>query len=253
MSLDEQARALLTEVMTPKRRARPRLAEPLRNAQDVEIESPSGKVAAWRLGEGPAVLFVHGWQDDNSLWSPLIQSLADIGVASVAFDLPGHGFSQGDICTPAGAAAAIEAVARELGPIDAVVTHSFGGPATGQALINGFNVRRAVLVAPPRGRNRRWFHIAEERGIPDEVVERARDLYAEDVGPERASFDLAAIASPIETLVIHSMDDDAVDWENGEVIAQQWPNAEFVLCDGLGHRMVAQDRGIIERIVSFVA
>ncbi len=254
MSVDEQARALLTEVMTPKRRARQRIAEPLRGAQDFQIETPAGKIAAWRLGEGPAVLLVHGWQDDNSLWSPLIQSLADIGVASVTFDLPGHGFSEGDQCTPVDAAAAIEVVARELGPIDAIVTHSFGGPAAGVALMNGLNVRRAVLIAAPRGRNKGWFRMAEGRGIPVEVVYRARELYAADVGQERATFDLAAVAHPVETLVVHSMDDDAVEWDdNGKAIAETWPNAELVLCDGLGHRMVAQDRGIIERIVSFVA
>ncbi len=254
MSLDEQARALLSEALTPKRRARQRLAEPLQRAQQVEVETPSGKIAAWRLGEGPAVLLVHGWQDDNSLWGPLIHALADIGIASVAFDLPGHGFSTGSNCTPVAASEAIEAVARELGPIDAVVTHSFGGPATGFALMNGFSVRRVVLVAAPRGRNKGWFRMAEERGIPVEVVHRARELYANDVGPERANFDLANVASPVETLVLHSMDDDAVEWDdNSQVIAQQWPNAELVLCDGLGHRMIAQDRGVIERIVTFVA
>lgn len=253
MSIDDEARALLSEVMTPKRRARPRLAEPLREARDFEIETPLGKVAAWRLGVGPAVLLVHGWQDDNALWSPLIQALADMGVASVTLDLPGHGFSQGDLCSPAGAAAAIAAVANELGPIDAIVTHSFGGPATGIALMNGLNARRVVLIAAPRGRNRRWISVAEERGVPEEVVERARELYAADVGSQYASFDLAAVAYPAETLVIHSMDDDGVEWENGQAIADGWPNAELVLCDGLGHRMVAQDRAIIERIVSFVA
>jgi len=254
MSLDEQARALLAEVLTPKRRARQRIAEPLRNAQQIELETSAGKIAAWRLGEGPAVLLVHGWQDDNSLWSPLIQSLADLGVASIAFDLPGHGFSTGDYCTPVAAAEAIEAAARALGPIDAIVTHSFGGPATGVAFMNGFSVRRAVLIAAPRGRNKGWFRMAEERGISIEVVHRARELYAADVGPERANFDLAAIASPIETLVIHSVDDDAVEWDdNGKVIAESWPNAELVLCDGLGHRMIAQDRGVIERVVQFVA
>jgi len=252
MSLDEQARALLSEVMTPKRRARQRIAEPLRNAQHVEIETPAGKIAAWRLGEGPAVLLVHGWQDDNSLWSPLIQSLADIGIATVTFDLPGHGFSAGDQCTPALAAAAMQAVAAQLGPIDAVVTHSFGGPVTGFALLNGFAPRRIVLIAAPRGRNKRWFDFAEERGISQDVVHRARELYAADAGL-RATFDLAEIASPIETLVIHSADDDAVEWENGEAIAKAWPNAELVLCDGLGHRMIAQDRSVIERVVNFVA
>lgn len=252
MSPDDQARALLKEMTTPRRRARPRVAEPLRSAQDVQIETPAGKIAAWRRGEGPAVLLVHGWQDDNSLWSPLISALAEIGVASVAFDLPGHGLSEGETCSPALAAAAMEAVAARLGPIDTIVTHSFGGPVTGFALLNGFTARRIVLIAPPRGRNQRWFDLARERGLAEDIVHRAREIYAAE-GGLHSSFDLAVVAPVAETLVIHSMDDDAVDWENGEVIAQQWPNAELVLCDGLGHRMVAQDRGIIDRIVSFVA
>jgi pimeloyl-ACP methyl ester carboxylesterase len=252
MNIDDQARALLKDVTTPKRRARQRIAEPLRDVQQHQIETPSGKIAAWRHGEGPAVLLVHGWQDDNSLWSPLISALAEIGVASVAFDLPGHGFSEGDSCAPFLASTAMQQVADQLGPIDAVVTHSFGGPVTGFALLNGFAPRRIALIAPPRGRNRRWFDFAEEQGISPNVVNRAREIYAAEAGLH-AAFDLAEIASPIETLVLHSMDDDAVEWENGDAIAKQWPNSELVLCDGLGHRMIAQDRGVIERIVSFVA
>ena len=252
MSIDEQARALLKEVMTPKRRARQRIAEPLRNAEQVEIETPAGTVAAWRHGEGPAVLLVHGWQDDNSLWSPLISALAELGIASVAFDLPGHGFSEGETCPPSVAAQAMQQLAARLGPIDAVVTHSFGGPVTGFALRNGLTTRRIALIAPPRGRNKRWFDFAEEKGIAPEVVHRAREIYAAEAGLH-AAFDLAEVASPIETLVLHSMDDDAVEWQNGEAIANQWPNAELVLCDGLGHRMIAQDRSVIERIVNFVA
>ena len=252
MSIDEQARALLTEVMTPKRRARQRIAEPLRDVQLHEIETPAGKIAAWRHGEGPAVLLVHGWQDDNSLWSPLISALAELGIASVAFDLPGHGFSEGDRCAPYLASEVMKQVAAQLGPIDSVVTHSFGGPVTGFALISGFTTRRIALIAPPRGRNQRWFDFAEERGISPDVVHRAREIYAAETGLS-ASFDLAEVASPIETLVLHSMDDDAVEWQNGEEIANQWPNAELVLCDGLGHRMIAQDRSVIERVVQFVA
>lgn len=256
MSLDDQARALLESVMTPRRRARPRMAQAFQAAQDFEIETPQGAVAAWRLGEGPAVLCVHGWQDDSALWSPLASALAEIGVAVVAFDMPGHGFSQGDRCTPAGGAAAIRAVADKLGPIDAVVGHSFGCPATAIAMTQGFNVRRAVLIGAPRGRNLRWFRVAQEQGIGDDVVERARELYAEEVGEQLSRFDLADVAKSFtaEALVIHSLDDDAVEWDdNGQVIADAWPGAELMLCDGLGHRMVAQDRDVIARIVQFVA
>ncbi len=252
MSLDDEARALLRQMTMPKRRARQRLAEPLRAARDVAIETEQGKIAAWRLGEGPAVLLVHGWQDDNSLWSPLIQALADIGVASVVFDLPAHGFSEGDQCSPALAADALQKVARELGPIDCVVTHSFGGPVTGFALLNGFNARRIAMIAPPRGRNQRWFEYAEEQGMAADVVHRARELNAA-AGGIATTFDLAAVAHAGETLLLHSMDDDAVGWDNSKAIAEQWPNAELVLCDGLGHRMIAQDRSVIERVVEFVA
>ncbi len=251
MNIDEQARALLKEMTTPKRRAHQRLAAPLRDARAHKLQTPVGEITAWRLGEGPAVLLVHGWQDDNSLWSPLIDALAQIGVASVVFDLPGHGFSSGDQCSPLLAAAALQHVARELGPIDCVVTHSFGGPVIGFALLDGFTTRRIAMIAPPRGRNQRWFDFARERGIADDVVHRARELLAAEVGLH-AGFDLAAIANPTQTLVLHSLDDEAVEWENGEAIAKQWPNAELVLCDGRGHRMIAQDRAVIERVVEFV-
>ena len=85
-----------------------------------------------------------------------------------------------------------------------------------------------------------------------DVVHRARELNAA-AGGIATTFDLAAVAHAGETLLLHSMDDDAVEWDNSKAIAEQWPNAELVLCDGLGHRMIAQDRSVIERVVEFVA
>jgi pimeloyl-ACP methyl ester carboxylesterase len=251
VSLDDEARQLLAQVMVPRRRARPRIAEPFRDAEDIQVETPSGKIATWRLGAGPAVLCVHGWEDDNALWGPLAAALTELGIAVVAFDLPGHGFSEGETCSPFVAADVIKAVAAQAGPIDAVVTHSFGGPATGIALMRGLDVRRVALIAPPRGRNRRWFKVAEERGISKEVVRRAREIYAEENGP----FDFVDVAASLkpEALFLHSADDEQVEWAQGRAVADAWPGAEFVLCDGLGHRLIAQDASVIQRIVTFVA
>ncbi|MFT3728220.1 MAG: alpha/beta hydrolase [Terricaulis sp.] len=251
MSLDDEAKQLLATVMVPRRRARPRIAEPFRDAQDFQVETPKGKLAAWRLGTGPAVLLVHGWEDDNALWGPLATALYGMGIAVVAFDLPAHGFSEGDGCSPFFAADAIKAVAAQLGPIDAIVTHSFGGPATGIALSRGLDVSRAVLIAPPRGRNRRWFKVAAEKGIPIEVVKRAREMYVAENGP----FDFVEVAPTLKprALIVHSADDEQVDWGQGRALADAWPGAEFVMCDGLGHRLIAQDASVIQRIVDFVA
>ena len=64
------------------------------------------------------------WEDDNSLWAPLIEALVERKRALVVFDLPAHGFSEGEWGLGPQAADGIAAVAAAMGPIDAVVAHS---------------------------------------------------------------------------------------------------------------------------------
>src|SRR5262249_325887 len=64
--LDAKAEALLVQMTRARRRAKPRVAEALYDAEDREVSTPFGTVQAWRLGDGPAVLLVHGWEDDNA-------------------------------------------------------------------------------------------------------------------------------------------------------------------------------------------
>ncbi|MFZ4603841.1 MAG: hypothetical protein ACOYM8_15465, partial [Caulobacterales bacterium] len=66
--LSDDVQAFLDATGKPRRRARPRMANALVDAEHAIVEG----VATWRTGPGPAVLLVHGWEDDNSLWDPLI-------------------------------------------------------------------------------------------------------------------------------------------------------------------------------------
>ena len=105
--LDSQARALLESWGVPHRRARPRVSRAMMEAEEHSIEVPTGTIAAWRLGIGPAILLVHGWEDDNALWGPLADQFTAIGRAVVAMDLPGHGFSTATDASPKAAAKAV--------------------------------------------------------------------------------------------------------------------------------------------------
>ena len=259
--LDAQALELLEEAARPKRRVRPRLARKLADAEDLEVQTPHGPVMAWRLGVGPASLLVHGWEDDNALWSPLIDACAAIGRAIVVFDLPGHGYSPTEEFSLQAAGLAAVAVAEALGPVDSVVAHSFGCPASIYALAHGLKVDHAVLIASPiprTGGDRsmdHWIRRQVERGADPKVARRAGELMATRAETSPASPFAAEEEIPgmtTKALILHAFDDDQCPVGNSRKMADLWPGAELVLVDDLGHRLIAQDDVILERIITFV-
>jgi pimeloyl-ACP methyl ester carboxylesterase len=260
--LEAEAQRLAEDARKPQRRVRPRLARALARGEDVEVETPHGPVMAWRLGAGPATLLVHGWNDDNALWSPLIDACEQLGRAVIAFDLPGHGWSPSEAFSLEAAGEAAVAVARALGPVDSVVAHSFGCPTSLYALGHGLDVPRAVMIGSPVPRTREfdrfngeWEQEMIQDGLDPEVVARAAEILRERLANPEAAFmniDQAIAGMTAKALILHSFDDDACPVANAQAMADLWPGAELFLADELGHRLIAQDHAIVQRIVDFV-
>jgi pimeloyl-ACP methyl ester carboxylesterase len=249
--LDGQARALLESWGVPRRRARPRVSRAMIEAQEHQIDTPSGPVAAWRLGVGPAILLIHGWEDDNALWGPLADQFAQIGRAVVVLDLPGHGFSEASDASPRGVAKAVRVVAEALGPIDAVVGHSYGCTAAMIALIQGLEARRAVMIASPVPRTRERRRPEQEYEAPTEVVDRALAMRAEGEDQRRQQVEDMLRAMTVPALIVHSIDDEQCPMENSQRMAELWKGSDLLLVDALGHRFVAQDAAVLQRVVEF--
>lgn len=250
--IDGKALALLAELGTPRRRARPRVSRALQEASDHEIETPSGPVAAWRLGEGPAVLMVHGWEDDNALWGPLADRFASVGRAVVALDLPGHGFSQATDASPAAVADTLIAVAEALGPIEAIVGHSYGCRVGIEAMAKGLPAEKAVMIATPVPRLRPRKPREPDFEVDPAVYARALEIHAGREAETATAIETAIRSMTAAALVVHSIDDEPCPFENAQALCDLWPDAELLLVDGLGHRFVAQDRDVLERVVGFV-
>lgn len=88
-------------------------------------------VSAVDVGEGPAVLLIHGIPTSAALWSDIVGPLADAGRRAIAADLPGYGRTRPgsrDQWSLAGAARLLARWIRqdELGPLW-VVGHDAGG------------------------------------------------------------------------------------------------------------------------------
>ncbi len=260
---DLQAEAeRVIDALAPRRRARPRLAEPLRDARDQTVDTPFGPVMAWRLdpwgssGATPATLLVHGWEDDNALWGALIDPLLHLGRPVVVLDLPGHGFSPAETCSIGRAAAAVRAVAEALGPVDTLVAHSFGCPVSVQAMADGLAIDRCVLIATPMPGQRadaRRERLRDTLGASDAAIARAEAMLAEReaIFP---TFDYLALAGRMSAraLFLHSLDDDDCPPENSRTVADHWPGAALQWVDDLGHRRLAQDPATLSVVAAFV-
>jgi pimeloyl-ACP methyl ester carboxylesterase len=258
--------AVIDKATMPGRTREPRVAAELADAERVDVATSHGAIAAWRVGDGPAVLLVHGWRDSARLWDPLMARLRARGRAFVALDLPAHGFSEGDRCLTAEVPDAVRAAAAALGPVDAAVAHSFASAGTAMAVAEGLAVKSLVLIAPPlsyrtpgdseggvaKAGNQRWQRIARELGFDAAVGDRALEAYLARLGPSRAAWDFSSDLAGLDTdlVLIASVDDERFDIVSARALAATLPNATLVELAGLDHRASARDERAVAVIVT---
>jgi pimeloyl-ACP methyl ester carboxylesterase len=252
---DDDVQQFLLALVRPTRRRAPRRADRFDGVAPTMVQSPAGPLAAWRLGTGPAVLLVHGWEDDSSLWSPLVDELANRGRAVVAFDLPAHGESGGDWGLGFEGTDGVHAVAAALGPIDAIVGHSFGAGCASLAITEGLAVERAVFIAPPLRTANRWLRYADRLGVSQKVAAEAERIYGASHGASRTQWNPRAALPQldVELLVVHSVDDERNPFDDSEDVVSNAPRARLFTAHGLTHRRTARDPDVVTHIASFVS
>ena len=249
-------RRVAAEFMRPRRLALAEDLYPELPPADEFVRVPTGDtwVAAWRWGTGPAVLLVHGWEDDHHCFDAMIARLIASGQAVVALDLPAHGESGGLRTALPAAANAVADVAEFLGPICAVVGHSYGGAAATLAIAAGLDVERAVVMASPVSVGRILDGVTARLGLSAERRDGIEDALVRRVGVPLELLELEPIAKRLDvpTLVVHSRDDRTVPFFAGVRLQRAWPGAKLYSVDGLGHRRILTDGAVLDRIAAFI-
>ncbi|HEX5658747.1 MAG TPA: alpha/beta hydrolase [Polyangiales bacterium] len=107
-------------------------------------------IAYDRVGEGPALLLVHGIGDERSVWAELIGLLRE-QFSCIAMDLRGHGESDRHVdCEPLGLARDVHAVLeREDVRAPILLGHSLGGFVVTIAASERADVRAVLNVDQP--------------------------------------------------------------------------------------------------------
>ena len=219
------------------------------------VQTPTGRLAAWSWGAGPVVLLVHGWSGYAGQMVPLVAPLAAAGFRVVAFDQPAHGQSEGRWTNGRQMQQAVLSVARQVGPLHAIVAHSLGGTSAVTAMNDGLAAERVVLLAPPAEPEPFARAFAAAMGLSAARTEGLLDRVRRSLGGDLSRVDLRLIAPRMraQLLVVHDPEDAEVPFAHGQAIAEAWPGGRLRVTQGLGHRRALRTSELLSEVVEFVS
>jgi pimeloyl-ACP methyl ester carboxylesterase len=207
------------------------------------------------------VLIVHGWTGEASFMAAIAEPLRRTGFRVVLYDLPAHGLSAGCSSNLMDCARATVAVADHFGPIDAVVTHSFGSMIALVAaeglppMPHGLDsVKAFALIASPNRLTEITGMFAKHWQLTPAGL-RAFEHRLQRIGRRSIHcFKVARLlrATKVPAVLIHARDDAQVPPRRSQEIAAEAPRAELKLFDALGHSNVLFASQIARAVASFI-
>lgn len=232
---------------------------------EVEAQGHAVRGQVWGDGVHPAptgtVYLMHGWGGRGSQFGAMVEPLLAAGHRVVMFDAPAHGDSDHGPAGPRRSngvefAQALDAVFCRFGPAEAVVAHSLGTIATYLALRFGWlGTRKLVVIAPMVESQVLFDQFQGALGFGERTRRAFDDSVLDWLGIPVAEFDArfqAARVDPVPTLVITDRGDRQTAYEDVVDFATSI-DAPLVTTEGLGHRKILRDRGVIARVVEFVS
>jgi len=227
----------------------------LARAQQISLHHAGKRIAVYRWGEGPTVMLVHGWSGRAGQLGELVAPLTGAGYRVVAFDAPAHGKSDGRDTTLPEISEVILRLASDFSPVHAVVAHSFGVACVLFALQQQGFARRVVAFSAPATLEGLVEKFSAGLALSPRTVQIMREMlvrrFGENLWTRFSAQDMAPRAR-LPALIIHDRDDRDIPWREGEAVARAWPHARFLSTEGLGHRRILRDPGVIGRVVDFL-
>jgi len=226
------------------------------NNYRIPFEGGELAVTSWG-NNGPAVLLMHGWGGARTQMTGFVDPFLFAGYRVVAYDQPAHGESDGKMTNLLEIAPTMDLIAKQEGPFEVIIAHSFGTLITSYALINRnfpspsrlvyFGAFNRLMDALPR------FQVIA--GLSDEIMDGLREMINEKFGRDVLDAivnELLVHRIQIPALMFHDESDNVTPVEDSRAIARAWPGVQYIETNGLGHRGVLQSREIHEQVISFL-
>lgn len=231
----------------------------LSTARSFRLPTARGDVQVYEWpAEGPTVLLAHGWISHAGRLRVIIEALQARGLRVVAFDAPAHGRSAGSHADLYRFREALTTVSAAMGPVQALIAHSFGALAAISWLADEARelpVRAVVLVGVPRDVGYLFDSFTIVLDLRADVVQRLRGLFRQRYGRDPESFSAALIAERIHApvLLVHGSEDELVPVEHAGEIALQLPNGRVEIIEGASHGGPLRDEQTVQLMMRFLS
>jgi len=254
--------------MKPPNVSPPRREQKIREQADLSyrtIQDRSIAVRVWNSNStdknAPTILLSHGWAGRTTQFLEFIDPLVAAGYRVVGADIPAHGDSSGKHTNMLDATQVLSAIAKEFGPLEAIIGHSFG---TGTILLGmeKFNIDtpKVILIA---AYSRVSFIInlfSDVFNLKQESREAMKQAGSEKFADTYGiKWDWESIA-PVNTiqsyqgklLFIHDKTDHEVPVEEVTELHQSMPDAEVMITSGFGHRRILRNEEVVTAVLTFI-
>ncbi|MGE5519397.1 MAG: alpha/beta hydrolase [Candidatus Dadabacteria bacterium] len=259
ISKRKAAEQALRLFITPQSRVRKPLTQIFLQAEDVHFifSGVTVKGYRWNAGAAKKLLIVHGYESSVVNFEAFIPRLLHKGYCILAFDAPAHGSSGGKSLNAIEYTDFVIEINNRFGPIDAYITHSFGGLAVSLALeqLPHSKETKVVLIAPATESItaiNQFFNFLRINGAVRNEFDRLI-TEANNKPPGWYSVSRAAAHIKASVLFLQDKEDPLTPLSDVQpLIDKQYPNFNFIITKGLGHKKIYRDTGNINSIINFL-
>jgi len=211
----------------------------------------------WNYPAQKKLLILHGFESSVVNFDKYIEPLIKKGYEVLAFDAPAHGRSSGKTINAVVYKEFVQYICKNFGPVDSFLTHSFGGLALCLALeeIPHSDSTKIVLIAPAAETKTaidQFFKLLKL----DNYIIKEFDSIIEEVGGQLPDwYSVSRIAPKLKGQVLFLQDKD--DYmtpllDVKPIMDKNYPNFQFIVSEGLGHRRIYRDDQTREKIIEFL-
>lgn len=211
----------------------------------------------WNHPSNRKVVIVHGFESYSNNFDRYISILVKKGVEVIAFDAPAHGRSEGKQINLPMYVSMLKKLVEFYGPVDGFLGHSFGGLAIThylESLPDNSSIR-SVLIAPATETKTSIDLMFRFLQLDDDVRKEFDKIIFEKGGvwPDHYSVIRAMKNIKGKVLWFHDEDDDLTPIRDAIKIQEAgYPNLEFNITKGLGHRKIYRENKVVKRSIEFL-